>query len=128
MTKRIPLPEISNCDDCGACCTGQAALPVHLVGEDFRLEGVKPLTAELRAELLEAVARFRRDGFPPDGSPCIWYDGLHRRCRHYDYRPELCRDEVQPGDESCRRWRRETGVDRQARYVLRGGRLVRVAP
>jgi len=101
--KRKPLPLIRDCRDCGACCEGQAALPIHLVGERFTMESVNPLPPELAQELRETTARFLADGFPPDGSPCIWYDAEAKRCKHYDYRPTVCRDEVKPGDEACRR-------------------------
>jgi Fe-S-cluster containining protein len=62
------------------------------------LRSVSPLPSELEEELRAAVERFKRSSWPPDGSPCIWYDPERRRCRHYEYRPVLCRDEVKPGD------------------------------
>ncbi len=68
------------------------------------------LPALLLAELEGLRLKFLAEGFPPDGSPCVWYDAKTRRCRHYEHRPELCRDEVQPGDEACLRWRRLKGV------------------
>lgn len=108
---RRPLPVIENCDGCGACCTEQAALPVHLVGTYFRLEPVAPLPPQLAVSLLQTVERFENEGWPNDGTPCIWYDEESRRCKHYDYRPTLCRDEVVPGDESCMNWRRHGGID-----------------
>lgn len=81
--KRVPLPTITNCDDCGACCTGQAALPINLVGEHFRMKPVTPLPQALADELRATAARFLADkSFPPDGSPCIWYDADTRRCKH----------------------------------------------
>lgn len=124
--KRIVLPTITDCSDCGACCTGQAALPIHLVNDNVSLESVTPLPPELAAELRAETERFLRDGFPPDGSPCIWYDAETKRCKHYEYRPVICRDEVQPGDDSCRRWRRSVGVNTQRRFVIQGGRLKQV--
>ena len=92
---------------CGACCTEQAALPIHLANPNatLRLPGVKPLPKKLRLELLALAEKYLREGFPPDGSPCIWFDQESRLCKHYEFRPELCRDEVLPGDESCRIWR-----------------------
>ena len=122
--KRSPLPVITNCDDCGACCTGQAALPVHLVGDGLRMEPVTPLPADLEAELRATLARFLAEGFPPDGSPCVWYDSASRRCKHYAHRPTICRDGIKPGDDACRGWRRSAGVDPQPRFRLLGGRLV----
>lgn len=109
----MPLPIIADCSDCGACCTAQAALPVHLIVEWYRMDPCSPLPAELAAELRAAVERFGLEGWPADGTPCIWYDAAARRCRHYDHRPTLCREVVAPGDESCRRWRRSLGMDKE---------------
>lgn len=36
-----------------------------------------------------------------DDLPCLWYDAATGRCRHYEQRPEVCRDAIQPGDEAC---------------------------
>lgn len=34
--------------------------------------------------------------------PCLWYDEQTKRCKHYEHRPETCRDEVMvPGNEAC---------------------------
>jgi Fe-S-cluster containining protein len=111
IMKRTALPLITNCDSCGACCTGQAALPVHLVGTHFRSEAVSPLPESLQAELRAAIETFQRDGWPADGTPCMWYDAEKKQCKHYEHRPVLCRDEVKVGDEACRRWRRSMGID-----------------
>ena len=108
--QKMKLPLIDSCDDCGACCMGQSALPIHLAGDYFTLESVKPLPEWLRAELRDLGDKFDRDGFPADNAPCIWFDAESRRCRHYEYRPEICRDEVVPGDEGCRLWRAEKGI------------------
>ena len=108
MKKSLP---VLSCTDppCGACCAEQAALPIHLANpnETCRLPGVNPLPEILRLELLALAEKYMRDGFPPDGSPCIWFDEKSRLCKHYEFRPELCRDEVLPGDESCQLWRRK---------------------
>src|SRR6516164_7426 len=74
MTKRLSLP-VLNCDGCGACCQEQAALPVSwylvIVPLLGRPTGLPPA---LLSELESMRDRFFADGFPPDGSPCIWYD------------------------------------------------------
>jgi uncharacterized protein len=123
--KAVPLPVITNCDSCGACCTGQAALPIHMASTaHFPIDPVNPLPPKLDAELVETAERFTRDGFPPDGSACIWYDAEAKCCKHYEHRPTICRDEVKPGDEACRKWRRQTGVDPQQKWTIRGGKVV----
>lgn len=33
--------------------------------------------------------------------PCLWYDEEGKRCRHYEHRPEVCRDAIAPGDDAC---------------------------
>lgn len=38
--------------------------------------------------------------------PCLWYDEAAKRCRHYEHRPETCREAVVPGDEACLATRR----------------------
>ncbi len=123
--KRKTLPLVKSCDDCGACCTGQCALPIHLVNEHAGIEPVSPLPPELADELRETVARFQRDGWPDDGSPCIWYDAEKRQCKHYEHRPELCRDEVKVGDTACLKWRKAVGIDPNPKYRIVRGKIVR---
>jgi Putative zinc- or iron-chelating domain len=43
------------------------------------------------------------------GLPCLWLDEKTGRCRHYEFRPEACREAVQPGDESCLAFRAASG-------------------
>ncbi len=124
--KRTPLPTIASCDGCGACCTGQAALPIHLVNEHSGITPVRKLPGWLADELRALTKKYMAEEFPPDGSPCIWYDAETKKCRHYNYRPELCRDGVLVGDDACRRWRRTCGIDPAVRYGLKNGRVVRL--
>lgn len=37
--------------------------------------------------------------------PCLWFDTEAKRCRHYEHRPEACREAVVPGDEHCNEFR-----------------------
>lgn len=104
------LPMVESCDGCGACCTGQAALPVHLAGHTAGAFLVVALPDALRLELLATVDRFNRDGWPADDSACIWYDAATQRCRHYEYRPNVCRD-LAVGSDGCHRWRRALGIE-----------------
>ena len=41
----------------------------------------------------------------PTGSPCAWFDPDTRRCRHYEFRPALCRH-FAPGSRECQGVRR----------------------
>ena len=45
------------------------------------------------------------------GSPCIWLDMDDRTCKHYEHRPQMCRD-FEMGGEHCRRIRLSEGIDR----------------
>jgi uncharacterized protein len=108
------LPVISNCNSCGACCMEQAGLPaswfVGLTGPLGPTASGKPLPGDLRRELKGTVKRWFAEGFPKEGDPCIWFDLENKKCRHYEYHPELCRDGVIVGDVACRAWRREKGI------------------
>jgi len=125
MTKREELPQIENCDDCGACCMRQGTLPIDwYLGAVAQIGNLGTIPSELRAELGAMHDRFLAEGFPPAGSPCVWYDPETRRCRHYEHRPRLCRDAILPGDFFCRRWRKTMGIDPVERMGFRKGRLV----
>ena len=62
------------------------------------------LPSEVRADYERGMKGREFTGWP-DGVPCFWLteDGL---CRHYAYRPEVCRDFVS-GSKSCRKWRED---------------------
>ena len=43
--------------------------------------------------------------------PCVWYDTASARCKHYDYRPQACRDFLIGSDLSrLSRW--DEGIDK----------------
>lgn len=121
MKKSLPL--VTNCDNCGACCTEQEALPVGwYLGS---LGDPTTLPSELLAELKAMAEEFNKTGWPK-GTACVWYDAETKRCKHYEYRPETCREEnVVPGNESCLRWRKLKGIDKKTTWSIKGGRLVR---
>jgi Fe-S-cluster containining protein len=48
-----------------------------------------------------------------DDYPCCWLDLETKRCRWYEWRPQICRD-LDPGSEGCRVWRDEYNVDVEA--------------
>lgn len=90
----IVLTIIDSCEGCGACCQVVTQPPFRRVfdqeGEDAwnRLKWERP---DLLAELLAAEAERLAAGGASFGTPCLWYDRVSRRCRHYEYRPGACR-------------------------------------
>lgn len=67
--------------------------------EDF--QAIKAAAAvDPKAGVEEFRTRGRRVGHKP--TPCLWYDEVAMRCKHYEHRPETCRDAIEPGDEACR--------------------------
>jgi Fe-S-cluster containining protein len=110
---RQRLAVIDNCDRCGACCEVVTSPPFYRIfdgeGEEAwdRLGWERP---DLRSELLAAELERRESGRPAHGSPCYWFDGDTRRCRHYEYRPRACRV-FAVGGEDCRDARRRAGVN-----------------
>ena len=105
---------VISCTDqpCGACCTEQAALPVSWYLGYCAFGDRKTLPPKLLADLQSMLDDFMDDEFPADGSPCVWFDAETRRCKHYEFRPDVCREEnVVPGNESCLLWRAAKGID-----------------
>ena len=121
-----PLPtaggEVS-CEGCGACCM-HVGVPLGY-GLFFRpgalsererqsADGrrVRAMPAEVRRELADYHAA-RARGEVPDRDrlemPCLWLDPDSRRCRHYDWRPQVCRD-FEVGGVWCLGFRRERGI------------------
>lgn len=122
----ISLPQLNDrvesCDGCGACCMEQESPPMYIgyLTGTFTFDDhpdarrVAALPVELKRELLEYVDRLRRGRGHPNNDVCLWLDEDTRRCRHYDLRPEICREGVKVDDEVCRAWRREyppKGID-----------------
>lgn len=86
---------VGNCDNCGVCCMGQNLLPLALLSEEdaaFERIAAGPLAGD-------------------DRCPCIWLDRETGQCRNYESRPQICRDTLQPGDETCLRLRRDAGIE-----------------
>ena len=67
--------------------------------------------AGLPAELVEEIdAHFLGLHRGQEGpGPCLWYDAAALRCRHYQWRPQVCRDYA-VGSPSCLSGRRKEGV------------------
>ncbi len=63
------------------------------------IEAGKALEAIKAGRLTLAARHLKAAGSVP--IPCLWYDEESKRCRHYEYRPEVCRTAIQPGDDVC---------------------------
>jgi Fe-S-cluster containining protein len=132
MKKRQALPLITNCltpEPCGVCCHGQEALPLGywlgIESGQYADPDGRVLPADLLAELHALADEFTRtDTWPSHGEPCVWYDAQTKRCRHHQWRPDIC-VEFKIGGDHCRRRRREEGIDKQGRYSYVKGRLTR---
>jgi Fe-S-cluster containining protein len=86
---------------------------------DYSCQGDwRRLPPELKAEL-EAYYLERKAGTvtsdagritPESGDrPCLWLDLSTRKCRHYEYRPDLCR-KFEVGGDGCLYARMEQGI------------------
>jgi Fe-S-cluster containining protein len=53
------------------------------------------------AELVALRIQFDQRGWPASGEDCVWYDAETRRCRHHQWRPEIC-EEFEVGGAGCR--------------------------
>lgn len=58
----------------------------------MRLFGDKP-PPELEWDIDEHAFRYDQ------GLPCLWYDAETRQCKHYEHRPEVCREFEMGGDD-----------------------------
>ncbi len=86
------------CKDCGRCCSTQGTPPFT------GCEGDDP-PPELAWDIDKHADRYDL------GLPCLWYDTETKRCKHYEHRPQVCRD-FQPGEPQCNEWRVELGLPR----------------
>ena len=82
----------ASCDGCGACC--MHALEPPFAGVNGVAAGNDPCWDAVPESLKMEIVDFRINLRPksPHDQPCIWLDLTTKRCRHYEYRPKLCRD------------------------------------
>lgn len=107
------LEVIDSCDGCGACCLAQTSPPMYvaILWNREAMEGhpeferVDALPESLKGELQEYIERLKDSSIPNPETPCMWLDAETRRCRHYEHRPNICRDSLERNDENCRAWR-----------------------
>lgn len=84
------LPIVESCDGCGVCCM-HMAVPPYDAGELLHLHQNEPQVyadycAAKDSRLLQFMATEISD------VPCGWFDMVTRKCRHYEHRPEVCKD------------------------------------
>lgn len=129
---RTTLPVLAGgelCEGCGRCCDKIGLPPFEVPNPDLGPMPVDPwkrawgydaytsqqltdtdtfarMPAALRADHARLVRGLRAD---PSETPCAWLDADTKRCRHYEYRPAVCRD-WEPGETACLRARAGRGV------------------
>lgn len=104
------------CRGCGACClhlgTPPAGYPeyaspsfsgVPFMGEDADYKIWLTMPEEVKQLLRDKYA----SEYDQDEGPCLFFDTELLTCKHYEYRPEACREAVIPGDESCLAFRQD---------------------
>jgi len=97
-----------NCDGCSACCHSVGHPPFLLEWEDgvpHPIEGADSQAdyQRLFAAPAEAQAAYVASRGAID-SPCPWLDAIENRCRHYDFRPDICRN-FEVGSKWCSQFR-----------------------
>jgi Fe-S-cluster containining protein len=100
------LPADDPCRGCGACCL-HLGWPPFWGPREYRWRRLRREHPGLAMEIdrVRWLAQTRGEH-----GPCIWFDPSTRRCRHYELRPEACR-EFEPGGEYCQRFRMQHGVE-----------------
>ena len=109
-----PLPTLetnaagpASCDGCGACCRRNGSPPLlYNSGLSARdADGCErhpfrppDLPVALIAQIDALFLGLHRGQEPP--GPCCWYDAATARCRHYELRPQVCRD-YERGSVAC---------------------------
>lgn len=92
------------CTGCGACCTHMVRPPFMIIDDADWNRLIK-----WRPDLVMEINADREVRHCDDPAPCLWFDADRRTCKHYDYRPEVCRD-YEPGCQSCLDHRARVGV------------------
>lgn len=86
----LSSPPVTDCGGCGACCM-ELSVPPFLDEIDF-------LPRELQQEVI--AGRMEESDRAAQGLPCIWFDSQTLKCRHYEHRPNICR-EFETGGDCC---------------------------
>jgi len=107
------LPIIDSCDGCGSCCLEQSSPPMYLAylcWPDYMLKDADEddlnRFRSLPESAMQSLREYREQDELPDGEVCIWFDEETRGCKHYEHRPQICR-EFERGCEACHEWRNQ---------------------
>ncbi len=110
----MELP-VLNCDGCVGCCVEQSVPPGFAALLPERPEARDAAEADPQQarwfaaappEAHALIRKWLRDPRRGEPNPCVWLDLQTRRCRWYACRPRACREDIVPGDRSCRVWRK----------------------
>lgn len=110
VTELFPILGPTSCDDCGYCCLGIGS-PVVIYARRPGFDGPHPyrpadLPPELAAEIDEHFSGLVRGQEPQE--TCLWHDPVTRRCKHHEFRPQVCRD-YEIGARACLTVRKQHG-------------------
>lgn len=102
MSVEFEILQPASCEGCGLCCENNGS-PVLLYASRPDHDGPHPfrpadLPEDLIREIDDHFAGLSRGQEPP--GPCLWYDPERRCCKHYRWRPQVCRD-YELGGEAC---------------------------
>lgn len=111
----------TSCDGCGVCCLGigspvvlYASRPDYCDPHPFRPAN---LPQELADEINAHFSGLLRGQEPQDC--CLWFDPVTRKCKHHEYRPQVCRD-YEIASRECLRERKEA-IEGGEPFPLRQG-------
>jgi Fe-S-cluster containining protein len=91
-------------------------LAMMVFGVDYKAsfddwERLKTLPTNLLQELVDYRAHLIEHKTHPNKGICIWFDETTKRCKHYELRPDVCREVVKCGDASCIGWRKDYNIN-----------------
>ena len=92
---------LESCDRCAACCM-RTPIPPFQPGEEAVLDVPDEWLVPVRERIIE--------GRQFDLVPCVWLNTDTLLCRHYDLRPQACRD-FQINSDLCRLSRWDEGIE-----------------
>ncbi len=98
------------CNNCGLCCMHMRTPPFIGDADPHWIKLSKALKDEIRNWVMGPSPRYDfMVQFKEKINPCIWLDLVSGKCKHYDLRPQVCRD-YKVGCQSCRTLRKEVDL------------------